>query len=139
MFSRFLSSLIVSFSALAGAAYATNHSPIERCANPKAYWQDQWFLNVNTNDESSKESLLQTFALVTKKGFQVIPLHSGSFQDSVPFEPSLYLKFLPENVLPKEDPEQVKRQVLEALVSLPGNEVRCSPIFRPSPAIGVQN
>lgn len=86
---------------------------------------NSWFLEVNKNDHSNKEDLLNTLELLSTGGFAIENIYSFNEVSKIlvfSFSPSYYNG---------EQGHQIKLNVLESLVNIEGNLLSCNQIFKP--------
>ena len=135
MFNKVVTSVFLALNLTSAVSLAAGEPVIADCDSDPHYWSDKRWLELNVNNQSTKESLLKTTHLLGTRGLLVTHLTSLGLDES----PQILVQFDSASVPKPKIPQEIKQAVFEALDSLPGNELRCVAKIGPMPAIGFSN
>ena len=98
------------------------------CVGPN-YQSNSWLLEINREDQSTREGLLQTLDLLGRGGFSLTHVFAFDGGESktvvVKFNPGYWVEGI-------NRANEIKNKTLGELANIPGNSIHCNGIFRPA-------
>ena len=120
---KLMTMFIALFAIISSPVFGESSDP---CTGPNVR-ENSWLIEINSEDNSSREDILKTLDLLSVGGFKLKEIFSHGELSSktlvVSFDPSYYLE--------EADGIQAKEETLGALKMVDGNVIHCNRIFRP--------